>query len=256
MRLASFKGTMELLVDPSFSAEGLLCEEESAHCVKVLRHKAGDCVFVTDGAGALFSCRLAKADPRGCRLDIEDVKRHERPKPDLWMAVAPTKNADRFEWFVEKAVEIGVGRITPLVCERSERARVRVDRLERLVVAAAKQSLKFFLPRLDEPLRFSDILKDANLPAQRFILHCGAAPKRHLFNAASPDDDALVLIGPEGDFSPSEVAMATNAACVECTLGPERLRTETAALVATNIFSLRSQLRQQEFDFSTVNTIK
>lgn len=256
MRLASLRSTMELLVDPSFSAEGLLCEEESAHCVKVLRHKAGDCVFVSDGAGAVFSCRLAKADPRGCQLDVEEVRRYEKPRPDLWMAVAPTKNIDRFEWFVEKAVEIGVGRITPLVCERSERTKVRVDRLERLVVAAAKQSLKFFLPKLDEPVLFPSVMKDANLPAQRFILHCGAAPKQHLFNAASPDCDVLVLVGPEGDFSPAEVAMATGASCVECTLGPERLRTETAALVATSIISLRSQLKQQEFDFSTVNTTK
>lgn len=247
---------MELLVDPSFSAEGLLCEEESAHCVKVLRHKAGDLVFVTDGAGTLYSCRIVKADPRSCQLGIKDIKRHEKPRPGLWMAVAPTKNIDRFEWFVEKAVEIGVGRITPLVCERSERTKVRVDRLERLVVAAAKQSLKFFLPQLDEPLHFSAVMKDANLPAQRFILHCGTMPKQHLFNAASPDDDALVLVGPEGDFSPSEIAMAADASCVECTLGPERLRTETAALVATNIISLRSQLRQQEFDFSRVNTTK
>lgn len=246
---------MELLVDPSFPAEGLLCEEESAHCVKVLRHKVGDQVCVSNGAGVSFLCSIVKADPRGCQLDVVEVKRHEMPTPHLWMAVAPTKNIDRFEWFVEKAVEIGVGRITPILCERSERTRVRVDRLERLVVAAAKQSLKLFLPKVDEPLPLTAVLNDDSLPAQRFILHCGAKPKQHLFDAAKPGEGAMVLVGPEGDFSPSEVELALDASFAECTLGSERLRTETAALVATNVISLRSQLVRQQSDFSTVNTI-
>lgn len=232
---------MELLVDPNYTPGELLCDEESAHCVKVMRHRVGDTVFVTDGNGTRYECRLVKADPRGCELDVLKFDVQEPSCCNLWMAVAPTKNIDRFEWFVEKAVEIGVSRITPILCDHSERDKVRVDRLEKLVVAAAKQSLKYYLPHVDELTRLSDLMK-MELPEQRFILHCGEAPKPHLFNAAQVAKDTLVLIGPEGDFSEKEISTTLGSGFMECTLGPERLRTETAALVATNVISLRNQV--------------
>lgn len=232
---------MELLVDPSFSSAGILCPEESLHCVKVMRHREGDNVVVTNGRGARFDCLISKADPRGCILSVVSETEVAPPHYSLRMAVAPTKNIDRFEWFVEKAVEIGVSRITPIETERSERTRVRIDRLQRIVLAAAKQSLKYHLPAVDDVTQLDELLLSDH-SAQRFILHCADKPKEHLFAAAKKGADTLVLIGPEGDFSPAEVDKALTLGFKECTLGDERLRTETAALVATNVIALRNQL--------------
>lgn len=232
---------MELLVDPDFTPAGHLCAEESLHCVKVMRHREGDHVVVTDGRGVRYDCVLTKADPRGCELSVEQETEVDAPAYELRMAVAPTKNIDRFEWFVEKAVEIGVSRITPIETEHSERTRVRVDRLRRIVVAAAKQSLKYRLPAIDDVTPIADILTP-DVASQRFILHCAETPKAHLFSAAKPRTSTIVLIGPEGDFSKAEVDKALGNGYQECTLGPERLRTETAAMVATNIIALRNQI--------------
>lgn len=232
---------MELLVDPAFTTAGLLCAEESLHCVKVMRHREGDHVVVTDGRGVRYDCELRKADPRGCELSVESATEIAPPPYSLRMAVAPTKNIDRFEWFVEKAVEIGVSRITPIETEHSERTRVRVDRLQRIVMAAAKQSLKYYLPEIDDITPIGSILKN-DTSRQRFILHCGDNPKEHLFSAARAAESTIVLIGPEGDFSAAEVGESLQNGFRECTLGPERLRTETAAMVATNIIALRNQV--------------
>lgn len=233
---------MELLVDPSFSsASGILCPEESLHCVKVMRHREGDAVVVTDGRGTRFDCVIRKADPRGCTLSVEAMTEVAPPAYNLRMAVAPTKNIDRFDWFVEKAVEIGVTRITPIETEHSERTRVRVDRLQRIILAAAKQSLKYHLPAVDDVTPIDELLT-SDTSEQKFILHCADKPKEHLFTAASKGAGTLVLIGPEGDFSSKEVDKALSLGYKECTLGPERLRTETAALVATNVIALRNQL--------------
>lgn len=232
---------MELLVDPDFTSAGHLCADESQHCVKVMRHREGDRVVVTDGHGVRYDCVLTKADPRGCELRVEQETEVEAPRHTLRMAVAPTKNIDRFEWFVEKAVEIGVSRITPIETEHSERTRVRVDRLQRIVVAAAKQSLKYRLPQIDDVTPIGEILTP-DVADQRFILHCANTPKEHLFNAAKAGVSTIVLIGPEGDFSAKEVETALSNGYQECTLGPERLRTETAAMVATNIITLRNQI--------------
>lgn len=231
---------MELLVDPGFCPGNELCEEESAHCVKVMRHRVGDVVYVSDGNGARYECRLSRADARGCGLEVLSVTRKGQVDSRLTMAVAPTKNIDRFEWFVEKAVEIGVHRIIPMETERSERSRVRLDRLQRLVLAAAKQSLKDFLPVVEEITPFADVVR--NSTGRKFILHCADTPKPHLFTSVKPAEDTVVLIGPEGDFSPTEVGAALRGGFEECTLGPERLRTETAAVVATNIVALCNQL--------------
>ncbi len=231
---------MELLIDKGFAPGRVLNDEESAHCVKVMRHRVGDVVHVGDGAGKRYECRLAKADARGCELDVLSVEERER-SGEIWMAVAPTKNIDRFEWFVEKAVEIGVGRITPLLCEHSERDRVRVDRLEKIVLAASKQSLKYWLPIVDDLTGFSDLMA-MDSPEGRFILHCEEGDKRHLFASVEGGRDTLVLVGPEGDFSKGEIETALAKGYRECTLGDERLRTETAAIVATEIVALRSQV--------------
>lgn len=232
---------MELLVDPSYAPGATLCAEESLHCVKVMRHRDGDLIVVADGRGNRYECRIEKADPRGCQLSVERIEQMPAPTYKLRMAVAPTKNIDRFEWFVEKAVEIGVSRITPIETEHSERTRVRLDRLERIVLAAAKQSLKYHLAKVDEITPLSDLMSEDE-SEQRFILHCAETPKEHLMKAAQKGISTLVLIGPEGDFSLSEVEKALGLGYKECTLGPERLRTETAAMVATNIIALRNQI--------------
>lgn len=232
---------MELLVDPNFAPGVKLCPEESLHCVKVMRHREGDTIVVTDGTGTRYDCKLLKADARGCELEVVSTTNIPPRNYELRMAVAPTKNIDRFEWFVEKAVEIGVSRITPIETEHSERTRVRIDRLQRIVLAAAKQSLKYYLPEVDALTTIDELFKADN-SEQKFILHCGETPKEHLMKAAKAGVSTLVLIGPEGDFSGKEVQEALSLGYEECTLGPERLRTETAAMVATNVIALRNQL--------------
>lgn len=234
---------MELLVDTSFSAsEGVLSEEESRHCISVMRHRVGDEVNVSNGQGILFRCTIEKANSKECLLNVVEQIEQPRPAHHLHMAVAPTKNIDRFEWFVEKAVEMGVGEITPIICQHSERTHLRLDRLYRLVVAACKQSLKFYLPQINEPCTATDLISNAT-EEQRYILHCvHNAPKEHLFNMVSKGMSSLVLIGPEGDFSQQEIEQARLHNFAEPTLGDERLRTETAAMMACHVVNLKNKL--------------
>jgi len=233
---------MELLVDTTFSASStILCEEESKHCISVMRHRVGDEVNVTNGCGKLFRCTIVDANSKKCKLTINEIVDCHKPTHHLHMAVAPTKNTDRFEWFVEKAVEMGVGEITPIICEHSERNHLRLDRLQRLVIAACKQSLKFYLPRINEPCKASELIATAT-EQQKFILHCEQQQKQHLFNLAQKGLSSLVLIGPEGDFSKSEIQQAQEHNFMEATLGDERLRTETAAMVACHTIDLKNQI--------------
>ena len=231
---------MELLIDPLFDLSGMLCEEESRHCIKVMRHRAGDTVSICDGRGTLYTGRIAEADSRGCLIaDIEATVMPGRGY-GVHIAVAPTKNIDRLEWFVEKATELGIDRITPIVCDHSERTRLRLDRLERIATAAAKQSLKYRLPLISEPLE-ADRLMRQSTESGRFILHCNDNPKPHLLDVVTPATDVVVLIGPEGDFSDREIETARAHRFVEATLGQSRLRTETAAMAACHIVNLRNE---------------
>lgn len=232
---------MELLLDPDFAPGGLLCAEESDHCVRVLRHREGDQLLVTDGRGTLHTCLLTRADRRGCHLTVVSSTNTPPSNHPLRLAVAPTKNQDRYEWMVEKAVEIGVSTITPLITARTERATLRHERLLRVATAACKQSLKTHMPRVEPPTPLAELLRAAG---QRFILHCEASDKTHLFAATHPGEPATVLVGPEGDFTPDEIAQATRAGYQPCSLGPERLRTETAAIVAATLVNLKNQLTQ------------
>ena len=222
---------MELLVDEAFDGSAPLCEEESRHCVSVMRHRVGDEVLVTDGRGHLYHCRITDANSKKCSLSVVSVDVMPQPRHKLHIAVAPTKNADRLEWFVEKATEMGISEITPIVCEHSERTKLRLDRLQRLVVAASKQSLKYYLPKINEPVECKALIANAT-ETQRFILHCEENHKEHLFNLIDKTSDILILIGPEGDFSTDEISLAKANGFREATLGDERLRTETAAMVA------------------------
>ena len=208
-----------------------LSEEESKHAVRVLRLAAGDAVELLDGRGGHYRAEIADANPKRCQLRITH---HETiaPRPYFThVAVAPTKNLDRMEWFVEKAVEIGVERISFLRCARSERRELKLERLEKIVVSALKQSGQAWLPQLDEMTDFAAFVAAAT-PETTFIAHLEEGERTALAQVAAQGPGCCVLIGPEGDFTPAEIALALGRGIRPVTLGASRLRTETAALAA------------------------
>ena len=213
-----------------------LGEEDSKHCVKVLRMAEGDTIEVVDGNGTLYTCRIAMAHPKRCAVEVVDsAKQLPHWGCRITLAIAPTKNLDRIEWLVEKCVEMGIDRIIPLRCHNSERTVLKTERLKKIMVSAMKQSLKATLPQLDEMTPIEQVIDQAG-SGIRCIAYCDALLPREerfsLVTAYKPGQDVTVLIGPEGDFSPEEVAMAREAGFVPVTLGESRLRTETAGLMA------------------------
>ncbi|MCF6170356.1 MAG: 16S rRNA (uracil(1498)-N(3))-methyltransferase [Bacteroidales bacterium] len=224
---------MNLFYEAELSGESFtLSAGESKHIVRVLRMKAGDDILFTDGKGFFYECRLVDANPKACAVEVIEKKPGDDKRPFyLHLAVAPTKNLSRFEWFLEKATEIGIDRITPIICAHSERKVVKTERLNRVVTAAMKQSLKSFHPVLDEPLPFSAFI-ETDFTGQKFIAYIDESVTLELSKVCTPGKDTLVLIGPEGDFSPEEVALAKQNGFIPVRLGPSRLRTETAGVVA------------------------
>ncbi len=212
--------------------------EESKHIIKVFRMKKGDEIHFTDGKGHLFTCRIIDDNPRGCSVEIlKTEKGHDRRNFFLQMAVAPTKNISRYEWFLEKATEIGVDRITPFISEHSERKIIKPERLNRVITAAVKQSLKTWHPQLDDSTPFSEIIK-TGFKGEKYIAYIDTKVTLELAKAYTPGANALVLIGPEGGFSPEEVSRAQKEGFVPVKLGPSRLRTETAAVAACHTINL------------------
>ena len=215
-----------------------LTTEESKHIVKVLRMKAGDDILFTGGKGMLYHCRIAEANPRGCFVEVLKTEQgNDRRNFFLHMAVAPTKNINRFEWFLEKATEMGIDRITPFISEHSERKTVKTERLNRVITAAMKQSLKTFHPVLDETVRFEELIRQP-FEGEKFIAYIDSAVTLELSKAYHRSSHALILIGPEGDFSREEVEAAKSFGFVPVKLGPSRLRTETAAVAACHTINL------------------
>ena len=213
-----------------------LGEEDSKHCVRVLRLAEGDTIEVVDGNGTLYTCRITMAHPKRCAIEVLDsVKQTPHWGHRIVLAIAPTKNLDRIEWLVEKCVEMGIDRIIPLRCHNSERTVLKTERLRKIMVAAMKQSLKATLPQLDEMTSLEQVVSEP-FGGTRCIAYCDAMLPREqrltLAHAYRPGSDVMVLIGPEGDFSPEEVQAATAAGFVPVTLGESRLRTETAGLMA------------------------
>lgn len=223
-----------------------LSEEESRHCVRVLRLGEGDSVNLVDGRGGLHTARIENADPRKCVLRFEGATLEFGKRPyRLTMAVAPTKNSDRFEWFLEKATEVGVDRIVPILCDNSERRVFKPDRAEKIIISAMKQSIKAYIPDL-EPLTPVRELLTRPFDGVKLIAHC--RPQIDEFHdesstltdtsripvaeALPPRTDAIILIGPEGDFTAEEVSIALANGFTPISLGDSRLRTETAAVVA------------------------
>ena len=216
--------------------------EESRHAVRVLRLREGDELNVTDGRGNLYRCQIVEANDKACVVEASELlSAFHFPLSTLHLAVAPTKNPSRMEWLVEKSVEIGVGEITLLNCDHSERSFLKTDRLEKLAISAMKQSLHTVLPEIHPAVSLRDLLSTFRFPlfTQKFIAHCEAdKPRTPLASALKPSQNAVVLIGPEGDFSEEEIALALECGFQPVSLGPSRLRTETAALYAVTAFNL------------------
>ncbi len=206
-------------------------KEESNHIIKVLRKKEGDMLHITNGKGLIFKAKILSADPKKCKAQIEDEQKFHPTKYQLHMVVAPTKMNDRFDWFLEKATEIGVHQITPIICEHSERKVIKIERMQKVVQAAMKQSLRAYLPKVNEAISFSDFIATTHKDLC-FIAHCKDGEKAELKRRVAADKDVTILIGPEGDFSATEIQLAQESGFVPISLGKHRLRTETAALVA------------------------
>lgn len=217
-----------------------LGEEESKHCVRVLRLGEGDRLHLTDGRGNLHLCEVVDAHPKRCTVRIISTEQEFEKMPyRLVMAVAPTKNIERFEWFLEKATEVGVSEFIPLETAHSERRTIKFEREQKVITSAVKQSLKAYHPTLHEMIEFGKVLA-MPFEGRKFIAHCGETVKgkTYLAKTLAAGEDAMILIGPEGDFSPEEVAAAVECGFEEITLGHQRLRTETAAVVAVTMVAV------------------
>ncbi|MDR3328932.1 MAG: 16S rRNA (uracil(1498)-N(3))-methyltransferase [Prevotellaceae bacterium] len=227
---------MHLFYTPDIIGETYtLCEEESKHCVRVLRLNVGDTVHLIDGHGGLYTAQISSAHDKRCTVHVAHAQQEFGKRSyHLHIAIAPTKNVERYEWFLEKATEIGIDEITPLLCERSERKAVKHDRSEKVITAAVKQSLKAYHPRLNPMQGFADFVAQG-FEGVKGIAHCMDSPKTPLPLAVSPHSRLLMLVGPEGDFSPSEVDIARRHGFAALSLGAGRLRTETAGVVACSM---------------------
>lgn len=229
---------MHLFYTPDIAHSHELPADEAAHALRVLRLQPGDEVRLTDGQGGFYHARISECNRKRCMVEVIE----QEEQAPLWtghlhLALAPTKNMDRMEWLAEKATEIGFDELTFLNCQWSERRIVKGERIEKILISAMKQSLKARLPKLNDITDFAQFVKQP-VGGQKFIAHCHEGEKTPLRQALQPAQDALVLIGPEGDFSPDEVALAVAEGFTPVTLGNTRLRTETAALVAVHLMNL------------------
>ena len=216
-----------------------LTDEESKHAIKVLRKKEGDMLNFTDGKGNLYIGEVTIADSK--RTSVRIVKSEQKPKQHnyyLHIAIAPTKNMYRFEWFLEKSTEIGIDEITPIICRRSERKVLKTERCNRILLSAMKQSLKLHLPKLNEVVTLKTFLKQ-DFEGKKYMAHCEKNEKAALKDAEIKGN-TIILIGPEGDFSPSEIEMALQNQFKAVSLGTSRLRTETAGIVAAHTIKIKT----------------
>lgn len=222
---------MNLFYQPNIS-QGIhhLDREESHHAIRVLRLDKAQSLNLTDGQGSFYIAKIVKADPKKCEFEITEKKQVAKRDFHIHIAIAPTKNADRMEWFIEKATEIGVDQISFMLCKNSERKSINFERLEKVAVSAMKQSQQAWLPHLSEMTSLKEILTASG--DQKFIAHVDGSNPRQLQSIAKPKKNYLVLIGPEGDFSKEELEVAEKTGFEKVSLGPNRLRTETAGLVA------------------------
>lgn len=232
---------MHIFYTPDILTEMQLPDEEAQHCVRVLRMTEGDEILLTDGKGSFYRALIRTAHPKHCKVEIvETITPDPLWKVNIEVAVAPTKNMDRMEWFTEKATEIGIDKIIPILCDHSERKALKEERLEKIAVSAMKQSMKPVLPEIQSLTPFDKVVS-AHFDGQKFIAHCYKEDKTELKDAYQKGSNVLVLIGPEGDFSEKEVEKAIQNGFIPVSLGRSRLRTETAALVACHTIQLLSE---------------
>ncbi|HUH25814.1 MAG TPA: 16S rRNA (uracil(1498)-N(3))-methyltransferase [Flavobacterium sp.] len=222
------------------SKEFIFDKEESKHIIKVLRKQEGAILHITNGKGFLFISEITLASEKKCVVQIIETQFFKKRSYHIHLAVAPTKMNERFEWFLEKATEIGVDEITPIICEHSERKIVKNDRFEKVLISAMKQSNQFYLPKLNEPIKLTDFLSK-EMEGQKFIAHCEETSKKELKNEIKTNQKYTLLIGPEGDFSTNEINKALANDYKPVALGNTRLRTETAAIVGCHTFVLMNE---------------
>ncbi|MEO6884131.1 MAG: 16S rRNA (uracil(1498)-N(3))-methyltransferase [Bacteroidia bacterium] len=236
---------MNLFYTPDISSDQYtLSEAESKHCIRILRMNIGDTMHLTDGKGSFYKAEITDASPKKCVVKIIEKKTEEkRADFKLHIAVAPTKNMDRFEWFLEKATEIGIDEITPIISKNSERTVLKTERCNTIITSAVKQSLTPWHPKLNEVENFSTFIKKTtSFSGQKLMAHCAEASKKYFFEACKTKENTLVLIGPEGDFTADEINTALQNGWQAVSLGKSRLRTETAALVACHTVNLKNEI--------------
>jgi 16S rRNA (uracil1498-N3)-methyltransferase len=234
---------MQLFYNPDIletTTEFTFSKDESKHIVKVLRKSVGDILHITNGNGWLFDAKISSADIKKCQANISNAQKQPKRNYRLHLAVAPTKMNDRFEWFLEKATEIGIDSITPILCDHSERKVIKLDRFEKIVQSAMKQSLQCYLPTINELTPFNSFINQ-DFNGQLFIAHCEETDRKSLKTELRPNKDITILIGPEGDFSVKEIEMALQQNFIPVTLGNTRLRTETAAVVACHSVAFENE---------------
>ncbi|MDF1672401.1 MAG: 16S rRNA (uracil(1498)-N(3))-methyltransferase [Vicingaceae bacterium] len=214
----------------------VLNETESKHAIKVLRLTINDIITLVDGKGCFYEAKIVSDHHKKCEVEIVKTIFEQKKNPSLHIAIAPTKNNDRLEWLIEKATEIGISEITPIICDNSERKVLKTDRLEKRAIAAMKQSLKATLPQINAPCKYSDIISK-EFSREKYIAHCYSENQTHFKKCYESGKDAIVLIGPEGDFSKNEVELALKNNFKPISLGESRLRTETAGLYICNAFN-------------------
>lgn len=234
---------MQLFYTPAINPQHptfMLSEEESKHAIRVLRLTEGEKIHLIDGRGGLYETEIIDPHPKRTTLRVLSVKEDfGKISYEIHMAVAPTKNIDRIEWFLEKATEIGLTSYTPIICEHSERKDVKVERLEKVAIAAVKQSLKAYLPKINPAITFTKFIQESYaVDYTKGIAHCVDLEKKYITSTFKPNGKYLILIGPEGDFSEKEISQAIEAGFVPLSLGEARLRTETAALASVLEVSL------------------
>lgn len=233
---------MNIFYTPNITNEKTytLSESESKHAIRVLRLKEKDVITLVDGKGVFFEAIIIDSNPKKCEVSISKITKEAVTKPRLHIAIAPTKNNDRTEWFVEKCTEIGIDEITPLLCANSERKKIKEERFIKTAVSAMKQSLKATLPLVNDLTNFNQIVNNS-FDGKKYIAHCYKENQQHFKTIYPKGENSLILIGPEGDFNQEEVKLAMEKGFVPITFGESRLRTETAGIVACTSFNLMNE---------------
>ncbi|MDR2969424.1 MAG: 16S rRNA (uracil(1498)-N(3))-methyltransferase [Tannerellaceae bacterium] len=234
---------MQIFYTPDISDKNELPEEEAIHAIRVLRLSEGDPLLLTDGRGFFYKAVIIKANPKHCEIAVrETIKQSPLWNTDLHIAIAPTKNMERMEWFMEKSTEIGIDAVTCLLCRHSERKEVKTERLNKIMISAMKQSQKAYLPTLKGMMAFRDFITQP-YDGRKFIAHCGVVGEERplLKKIYKPGENVRIAIGPEGDFSAEEVGLAMEYGYEPVSLGESIFRTETAALVACHTIRLLNQ---------------